>query len=99
MKKLLFIAMVGIAGFASAKGNVEKVDSKAKEVTTVTKKAALSKKNTKTKAKAVFFAECRTVVVSCISAYTCQDWSEGQWNTWGSNIQSNYCMYDSPYTP
>ncbi|MBP1167426.1 hypothetical protein JOE44_004310 [Chryseobacterium sp. PvR013] len=26
MKKLLFIAMVGIAGFASAKGNVKKVN-------------------------------------------------------------------------
>lgn len=26
MKKLLFIAVVGIAGFASAKGNLEKVN-------------------------------------------------------------------------
>lgn len=37
MKKVLFIAMLGIAGFASAKENVNKVDSKTKEVTTVTK--------------------------------------------------------------
>ena len=43
MKKLLFIAMIGIAGFVSAKGNVEKVNSKTKEVR-VAKSTKKSKK-------------------------------------------------------
>lgn len=83
MKKLLFIAALGVAGFASAKGNVEKVNSKAKEVT-VTKKA---KKIAKVKQ-----VQCGVFQASCTSAYTCQDWSPSQWYHWMEQIQENYCQ-------
>lgn len=33
MKKVLFIAALGVAGLVSAKGNVEEVNSKAKKIT------------------------------------------------------------------
>jgi hypothetical protein len=85
MKKLLFIAMVGIAGFASAKGSVEKVNSKVKKVT-VTKTI----KNKKVKKKVQM--QCGTFQASCTSAYTCQDWSAGQWIEWAEKIQDNYCQ-------
>lgn len=88
MQKLLLIAAIGIAGLASAKGNVEKkVNSKGKEIV-VAKKAKKKQRR-----------QCATVVVSCTSAYTCQDWTADQWLNWASQIQSNYCMIDSPYTP
>ncbi|MFS4428800.1 hypothetical protein [Chryseobacterium sp. S90] len=80
MKKLLFIAMVGMAGFASAKENVEKVNSKAKETKTIKK----AKKKTQ--------MQCGTFQASCTSAYTCQDWSAGQWIEWAEKIQDNYCQ-------
>jgi len=83
MKKLLFIAALGVAGFASAKGNVEKVNSKAKEVT-VTKKA---KKIAKVKQ-----VQCGVFQASCTSAYTCQDWTANQWVEWAEKIQDNYCQ-------
>ncbi|PWN66119.1 hypothetical protein [Chryseobacterium oncorhynchi] len=82
MKKLLFIAALGVAGFASAKGGVEKVNSKTKEITAT--------KKTK-KAKKKYEMQCGTFQASCTSAYTCQDWSPGQWIHWGEQIQNNYC--------
>lgn len=88
MKKLLFIAMVGVAGLASANGNMEKkVNSKGKKITVVKK------------AKKKLQKQCITVAVTCTTAYTCQDWSADQWLNWASQIQSNYCMIDSPFTP
>ncbi|WP_160138725.1 hypothetical protein [Chryseobacterium sp. c4a] len=109
MKKLLFVAVLltgTTLGFANTlasdiintKSNSLKSE---KTVKSQTKKAVLSKNKSKTnaKAKAAWFSDCRTVKVTCTSAYTCQDWSENQWNSWGSSIQTNYCMYDSPYTP
>ncbi|MDH5033976.1 hypothetical protein [Chryseobacterium cucumeris] len=83
MKKLLFIAMIGIAGFVSAKGNVEKVNSKTKEV-----RVAKSTKKSKKKLQ----MQCGTFQVSCTSAYTCQDWSADQWIEWAEKIQDNYCQ-------
>ncbi|MCJ7935724.1 MAG: hypothetical protein MUW56_19380 [Chryseobacterium sp.] len=83
MKKLLLIAMVGVAGFVSAKGNVEKVNSKAKEATVA--------KSTK-KAKKKLQMQCGTFQASCTSAYTCQDWTAGQWIEWAEKIQDNYCQ-------
>lgn len=66
MKKLLFFVALSVAGFASAKGNVEKRNFKAKEIK-ITKKV---KKKTQ--------MQCGTFQASCTSAYTCQDWSAGQ---------------------
>ncbi|AZA79576.1 hypothetical protein EG347_19800 [Chryseobacterium sp. G0186] len=84
MKKVLFIAMlVGIAGFASAKENVEKVNSKTEEVTVI--------KNTQEVKKKVQM-QCGVFEASCTSAYTCQDWSVGQWIEWAEKIQDNYCQ-------
>ncbi|WP_449398887.1 hypothetical protein [Chryseobacterium wanjuense] len=88
MKKIILLAAFGIAGLVSAKGNVEKkVNSKGKEITVVKK------------AKKKLRRQCATVVVSCTSAYTCQDWSADQWLYWATQIQNNYCMIDSPYNP
>ncbi|RXM53317.1 MULTISPECIES: hypothetical protein [unclassified Chryseobacterium] len=83
MKKLLFIAMLGVVGFVSAKGNVEKVNSKTKEATVA--------KSTK-KAKKKLQMQCGTFQATCTSAYTCQDWTVGQWLEWGEKIQDNYCQ-------
>ncbi|WP_374465487.1 hypothetical protein [Chryseobacterium sp.] len=112
MKKILFAAVLFAAttsGFAkrpstSASDITNAKASNTKNEKTIkyeVKRDAFSKKKSKTtsKAKSALLAECRSIVVTCTSAYTCQEWSEDQWNTWGSNIQSNYCMYDSPYTP
>lgn len=65
------------------------------------KKEVVSKSKNKTtlKNKATKRVQCATVVVTCTSAYTCQDWTADQWIHWGQQIQNNYCMYDSPYTP
>ncbi|WP_261509793.1 hypothetical protein [Chryseobacterium paludis] len=80
MKKVLFIAAIGVAGLVSAKGNVEKVSSKAKKITDVKK----SKKKRE--------VQCATFQASCTSAYTCQDWTADQWIHWGQQIQNNYCQ-------
>jgi len=39
MKKVLFIAALGVAGLVSAKGNVEKVNSKEKKITVIKKES------------------------------------------------------------
>lgn len=84
MKKLLFIVALGIAGLASAKGNVEKEgNSKAKEV-------KLTKDAKKVKKKAQ--KQCGVFQASCTSAYTCQDWTSDQWIHWMEQIQENYCQ-------
>ncbi len=83
MKKILFIAALGVAGLASAKGNVEKVNSKAKEVTVAKSTKKVKKKNQ---------MQCGTFQASCTSAYTCQDWTAGQWIEWAEKIQDNYCQ-------
>ncbi|WP_426476666.1 hypothetical protein ACP3T3_15205 [Chryseobacterium sp. CBSDS_008] len=87
MKKLLLIAALGVVGFASAKGKVEKVNSKAKEVTTI-----ITKNNKKVKKIAKKQVECGVFQASCISAYTCQDWTPSQWYNWMEQIQENYCQ-------
>jgi hypothetical protein len=80
MKKVLFIAALGVTGLVSAKGNVEKVNSKAKKITVIEKE---SKKVQK---------QCGTFQASCTSAYTCQDWTADQWIHWMEQIQENYCQ-------
>lgn len=80
MKKVLFIAALGVAGLVSAKGSVEKVNSKAKKITIIKKE---SKKVQK---------QCGTFQASCTSAYTCQDWTADQWIHWMEQIQENYCQ-------
>lgn len=87
MKKLLLIAVIGIAGLASAKGYLEKeVNSKAKEVT-ITKNTKKVKKIAKVKQ-----VQCGVFQASCTSAYTCQDWTNDQWIHWMEQIQENYCQ-------
>ncbi|SHH64183.1 hypothetical protein SAMN05421866_3296 [Chryseobacterium oranimense] len=89
MKKILFIAALGVAGLASANGNgnVEKeVNPKAKEVA-VTKNTKKAKKIAKIKQ-----VECGVFQASCTSAYTCQDWTPSQWYHWMEQIQENYCQ-------
>lgn len=83
MKKLLFIGVLSVAGLVSAKGNVEKVNSKSNGV-------EVSKNIKKVKKKAV--PQCGVFQASCTSAYTCQDWSPAQWNHWMEQIQENYCQ-------
>ena len=80
MKKVLFIAALGVEGLVSAKGNVEEVNSKAKKITVIKKE---SKKVEK---------QCGTFQASCTSAYTCQDWTADQWIHWMEQIQENYCQ-------
>lgn len=84
MKKILFIAALSVAGFASAKGNVEK-EINPKEVTVKNTKKA--KKIAKIKQ-----VECGVFQASCTSAYTCQDWTPSQWYHWMEQIQENYCQ-------
>lgn len=83
MKKMLFVAALGVAGLVSAKGNVEKVNSKVKEIT-----VSKNIKNINKKAK----PQCGVFQASCTSAYTCQDWSADQWIHWMEQIQENYCQ-------
>lgn len=82
MKKLLFIIALGVAGLASAKENLENINSKEKKINAI-KNVSKSKK-VKT--------QCGVFHASCTSAYTCQDWTESQWLHWMEQIQENYCQ-------
>jgi hypothetical protein len=104
MKKIILLAGILVTGAVSANtitpGNendknevVLKNGNDNKEIISNNEKAeALESKSTLKR-------ECATVVVTCTSAYTCQDWTPQQWIDWGTQIQNNYCMIDSPFTP
>ncbi len=105
MKKMILLAGILITGAVSANtiapgnGNDKKeIVSKSgndnnKEIISNNKKAEALE------SKSALRRECATVVVTCTSAYTCQDWTPQQWIDWGTQIQNNYCMIDSPFTP
>lgn len=103
MKKIILVASILVGGAISANNTTMKKENDKKEIVSknTNDKEIVSKSINKKaiKAKAALRSECRTVVVTCTSAYTCQNWSESQWNNWGSQIQSNYCMIDSPFNP
>lgn len=106
MKKIILFTGILIAGAVNANTISAKYESDGKsenkkESFSKEKKEVVSKSKNKTtlKNKATKRVECATVVVTCTSAYTCQDWTADQWIHWGQQIQNNYCMYDSPYTP
>lgn len=106
MKKMILLMGILIAGAVSANTISAKYESDGKsenkkESFSKEKKEVVSKDKNKTtlKNKATKRVQCATVVVTCTSAYTCQDWTADQWINWGQQIQNNYCMYDSPYTP
>lgn len=106
MKKIILLTGVLIAGAVSANTISTKYESDRKlenkrESLSKEKKELVSKDKNKTtlKNKATKRVQCATVVVTCTSAYTCQDWTADQWINWGQQIQNNYCMIDSTYTP
>jgi len=103
MKKIILVASILVGGVISANNLTPKNENNKKEVVSKDendKKDIVSKSVKKaSKAETALRTECRTVVVTCTSAYTCQTWSEDQWNNWGSQIQTNYCMIDSPFNP
>lgn len=98
MKKMILLAGILITGAVSANtiapGNENNKKSQ-------NKKEMVSKnEGTKTiKTTAGKRYQCGTVFATCTSAYTCQDWTPQQWYDWGVQIQSNYCMIDSPFNP
>lgn len=106
MKKIILLAGILITGAVSAntitpkyekdkKSELKKesVSKDEKEITSKNKnKATLENKTAKR-------TECASVVVTCTSAYTCQDWTPAQWVNWAEQIQNNYCMIDSPFNP
>ncbi|WP_294283966.1 hypothetical protein [uncultured Chryseobacterium sp.] len=98
MKKMILLTGILIAEAVSANTISAKYES---DGNSGNKKEVVSKDKNKTtlKNKATKRVQCATVVVTCTSAYTCQDWTADQWINWGQQIQNNYCMYDSPYTP
>jgi len=102
MKKIMLLATICVAGLVSANTTIPKNETDKKEIVSKNEESKKVKKEEKTatlETKRLLEDNCRTVVVSCTSAYTCQNWSEAQWQNWGSQIQTNYCMYDSPFTP
>ncbi len=106
MKKMILLTGILLAGVVSANTistnyeNDGKSENK-KELFSKEKKEVVSKDKNKTtlKNKATKRVQCATVVVTCTSAYTCQDWTADQWINWGQQIQNNYCMIGSTYTP
>jgi len=97
MKNFILLASFLTAGVMSA--GVPPTKNTQKKLYMKRGLVSLSNTTKSLKNKAAIEYQCATVVVSCTSAYTCQDWSMEQWANWGSQIQSNYCMIDSPYTP
>lgn len=93
MKKLFLVGCIFAVGAISANTTTPKNGNDKKEV--------ISKnEDTKTvKTADVADVVCLSVVVTCTSATTCQDWTGEQWMNWAHQIQSNYCMIDSPYEP
>lgn len=106
MKKIILFTGILIAGAVNANTISAKYESDGKsenkkESFSKEKKEVVSKSKNKTtlKNKATKRVQCATVFVTCTSAYTCQDWTAQQWYDWGVQIQSNYCMIDSPFNP
>ncbi|MCX8525872.1 hypothetical protein OF897_18315 [Chryseobacterium formosus] len=97
----MLLAAIGVAGLVSANTTLPKNETDKKEIVSKNEELKVEKEETITLETERRLQEdnCRTVVVTCTSAYTCQNWSEAQWQNWGSQIQTNYCMYDSPFTP
>ncbi|MCS3869977.1 hypothetical protein J3D55_002893 [Chryseobacterium ginsenosidimutans] len=98
MKKIILLAGILVIGTISANTIIPKYENGKKSEE---KKEVVSKNKYKTtlKTKAAKKRECATVTVTCTSAYTCQDWTANQWIDWAQQIQNNYCMYNSPFTP
>lgn len=97
MKKIVLLATLLVAGGVYA--NTTSNTKESVKIENVKKQFITKKKIKKNSSKAILETECRAVIVTCTSAYTCQNWSEDQWNNWAYQIQSNYCMIDSPFTP
>ncbi len=104
MKKIILLAGILISVAVSANKVTPKNENNKKEIVSKNKndeeKIISKNKYTKTiESKGILRKQCATVTATCTSAYTCQDWTTQQWTDWGQQIQNNYCMIDSPYTP
>jgi hypothetical protein len=104
MKKIILLAGILVIGAVSANTITPGNENDKKEVVLKNRNdnKEIISNNEKAEAlesKSTLKRECATVVVTCTSAYTCQDWSPQQWIDWGTQIQNNYCMIDSPFTP
>ncbi|KQM49939.1 hypothetical protein [Chryseobacterium sp. Leaf201] len=98
MKKIILLAGILATVAVSANTVTPKYENDKKSNS---KKEVTSKNKNKTtlETKVVKKRQCATVTVTCTSAYTCQDWTAQQWAEWGQQIQNNYCMINSPFTP
>jgi hypothetical protein len=98
MKKIILIVGIFTASFISANTvtSVKESDKKSQN----NKEVVSSRQITKTSnAKNKKQRQCLAVSVTCTAAYTCQDWTPMQWIYWAEQIQNNYCMIDSTFTP
>lgn len=93
MKKVILVAATLVAGISSASVFVPKNEIVKKEIVSENKDCSISE------VKEAKRYMCLSVAVTCTSAYTCQDWSAEQWLNWADQIQNNYCMINSPFTP
>ncbi|MCY1663176.1 MULTISPECIES: hypothetical protein [Chryseobacterium] len=86
MKKVFFVAMLGVTGLVSAKGTpVKNLNLKAAKTIVSTKVVKKTKKTAKFKSTFVTYTSCG------VAATTTQDWTNEQGQIWANMVEAIYC--------